>query len=344
MFAFSFLRVKFNSRSIAVVLICVSLIGSVGCNVKNKVSVPTLLGPLNEANAEQLIAEVNRLAQVQSMRGKVDVQFEDTSFSQLGLAEKYKTADGTVIVQRPAKINLKIQVPVIGTNVAVMTSDGEHFRVAVLQGDEKYRRFLRGTNNAEYKKLSADSNHKNPNANEQKKLEQQTVNVLSNVRPQHFTDAILLSPIKPRSETGFFYSQSEIFQDELANAKSKARVMRGYYLLDELAQQTDGSLRVARRFWFDRVGGIRLARVQDYDEKGVLIAEIVYGPQTNFGEDRNMRLPLKIEVTRFKEKYKLSFTFQSPEAVALNQEYPATAFLLENSWGLPEVDLDKPTQ
>ena len=34
-----------------------------------------------------------------------------------------------------------------------MTSNGESFRVAVLQGDEKYRRFVKGTNNAVYEKL-----------------------------------------------------------------------------------------------------------------------------------------------------------------------------------------------
>ena len=34
-----------------------------------------------------------------------------------------------------------------------MTSNGETFRVAVLQGDEKYRRFVKGTNSAVYEKL-----------------------------------------------------------------------------------------------------------------------------------------------------------------------------------------------
>jgi len=37
-----------------------------------------------------------------------------------------------------------------------MTSNGETFRVAVLQGDEKYRRFVKGTNSAVYEKLDTD--------------------------------------------------------------------------------------------------------------------------------------------------------------------------------------------
>ena len=37
-----------------------------------------------------------------------------------------------------------------------MASDGEHFRVAVLKGDDKYKRFVKGTNSADYGKFDAD--------------------------------------------------------------------------------------------------------------------------------------------------------------------------------------------
>ena len=65
------------------------------------------------------------------------------------------TADGEVVVQRPAKILLKVQVPVIKTDVAQMTSDGQTFRVAILNGggSGKCKKFVKGTNNADYSKL-----------------------------------------------------------------------------------------------------------------------------------------------------------------------------------------------
>jgi len=69
-----------------------------------------LLTPLQNATTEQLVAEVNRLAAIKSIRGKVDLQFQDTSFAESGIAEKYRTADGTVTVQRPGQILLVIQV------------------------------------------------------------------------------------------------------------------------------------------------------------------------------------------------------------------------------------------
>ena len=85
----------------------------------------------------------------------MDLKFEDNSFAQFGSKEVYRAADGEVVVQRPASILLKVQVPVIKTDVAQMTSDGEKFRVAILQdgGSGKFKKFVMGTNDADYSKL-----------------------------------------------------------------------------------------------------------------------------------------------------------------------------------------------
>ena len=73
----------------------------------------------------------------------MNLKFEDNSFAQFGSKEVYRSADGMVVVQRPANIYLKVQVPVIKSDVAQMTSDGEKFRVAILQdgGNGKYKQF-----------------------------------------------------------------------------------------------------------------------------------------------------------------------------------------------------------
>lgn len=130
------LRPKPLSRFAMIFICAVVLFTSSGCNglfgVKRKVEVPSLLTPLAEAGTAQLIADINRAAAVRSIRGKIDIQFQDSSFAESGIAEKYRTADGTVYLQRPGQIYLKIQAPFVGTNIAEMTSDGERFRVAVL--------------------------------------------------------------------------------------------------------------------------------------------------------------------------------------------------------------------
>ena len=314
-----------------------------GCiSLKTKDKRPTLL-KTEDATQARLISEVNRFAAVNSMRAKMDLKFEDNSFAEFGIAEKYKTANGEVVVQRPANIMLKVLAPFIGSDIAQMTSDGEKFRVAILEDGSggKYKKFVLGTNNADYSSLQEEIKKVDFNGNG-KELKQ-NVNAFANLRPQHFTDAML---VRPADTTNYAYSQSTILVEEEDIIKGKnsplRKVLRGYYLLDELRKNPDGSMNVTRRFWFDRVGGIRLARQQIFDEKMEIESDIVYGKEGNLsdtGEYNN--LPLRIEVTRPKEKYKMSLEYQSPESVSIGKTYKTEVFLLQNSWNLPEVDLDK---
>ena len=316
-----------------------------GCGIKENKSTAKLLKTENATQAD-LVNEVNRFARVGSMRAKMDLKFEDNSFAESGIAEKYKGADGEVVVQRPAKILLKVQVPVIKTDVAQMTSDGSKFRVAILQdgGDGRYKKFVLGTNNADYSLLQEQVKKTDLDNG---KVIKQNVNAFSNLRPQHFTDAMLVRPVDTEN---YAYLTTTIIQEEvdvegLKKKSPLAWVMRGYYLLEEMQKQSDGSLKITRRFWFDRIGGIRLARQQIFDEKGEIESDIVYGQEGNLGADGEYNnLPLRISVTRPKEKYKMSLTYQTPESVSIGKKYPEKAFVLENTWGLQEVDLDQKLQ
>ena len=326
------------------ILISTLLLAS-GCGLfgtHQKVQVPQLLTPLAEADTPRLISEVNRLAAARSIHGKVDILFEDTSFAEAGIAEKYRQADGTVTIQRPGQVYLVIKVPFIATDIAQMTSNGETFRVAVLQGDEKYRRFVKGTNSAAYEKL--DMNGTPPESNKKRLMNvKEAVSALSNLRPQHLTDALLFSPILDPARSGLTYVRSEFYQEEVDNrprAKSGVRVVRGYYLLEEISRPSSGDARLLRRFWFDRVNGIRLARLQSFDQQGLLITDVSYWDEKPFGETGEFSLPSRIEITRPHDHYKLSIVYQAPATVEINKEYRPEAFILENRWQLPEVDLD----
>lgn len=337
--------VRSSPKKLVGALLVVSLLSVMsGCNIlgtRTKVSVPPLLTPLAEANRDQLNQAVNRLATLHSIHGRVDLQFEDNSFAEAGIAEKYKQADGTVTLQRPGKVNLIIKVPFIATDIAQMTSDGTTFRVAVLQGAEKYRRFVKGTNDAVYEPLEINGVEEQTSRDRKTMSEKETVSALSNLRPQHLTDALMIAPIN--GSGGLVYAQSELFQDEpdtRRQAKKGQRVVRGYYLLEELAPQEAGQVRLMRRFWFDRVGSIRLARLQTFDERGRLITDVAYRDERLFGNNGRVSLPSKIEITRPQDRYKLNVTYQAPGSVVIDREFNPEAFILENRWQLPEVDLD----
>ncbi len=332
-------------RSPQLLLLIISSLFLSGCiSPKEKIATPKLL-KTEKADQSQLFGEINRFARINSMRAKMYLKFEDNSFAESGIAEKYKSADGEVVVQRPANILMKVQVPVIKSDVAQMTSNGIKFRVAILQdgGDGKYKKFVLGTNNADYSLLQEQV--KKADFDDGKVIKQ-NVNAFANLRPQHFTDAMLVRPVDTEN---YSYLMSTIIQEEydfnLPKKSPLAWVLRGYYLLDELKKESDGTLKISRRFWFDRVGGIRLARQQIFDAKGEIESDIVYGQEGSLGESGEYNnLPLQVVVTRPKEKYKMKLTYQSPESVTIGKNYPVEAFELKNTWGLEEVDLDKKLQ
>jgi hypothetical protein len=320
------------SVALVFVLLLTSACGLFGA--KKKIQVPQLLTPISEANKDRLLQEVNRLSTVKSIHGKVDIQFEDTSFATSGIADQYRLVDGDITLQRPGKILLIIQFTFV--DIAQMASDGEHFRVAVLKGDDRYKRFVKGTNSATYPKLETEETAP---TTEQKKTEKQTVSALSNLRPQHLTDAFMIRPVDPN----MIYVQSDFFQEEpdtRRGAKKGVRVMRPYYLLEEFTSPATGEPRMSRRFWFDRVSGIRLARVQSYDDKGALVTDVSYSNERQLGSSMTASLPSRIEITRPQDQYKLNITYQDASSVEINREYGPKAFVLENKWQLPEVDLD----
>jgi hypothetical protein len=151
----------------------------------------------------------------------------------------------------------------------------------------------------------------------------------------------MIRPIEP--DGSYIYVQSEFFQEETdtrKEANKTDRVMRGYYLLEEFSQTQPGDAKMSRRFWFDRVNGIRLARMQTYDDRGRIITDVSYANEKPIGSGTTVSMPSRIEITRPQDQYKLSISYQDAASVELNREYGPKAFVLENKWQLPEVDLD----
>ena len=171
-------------------------------------------------------------------------------------------------------------------------------------------------------------------------MQRATVSALSSLRPQHLTDAILVPPVSAE-DASHVYAQAETFEEEpdtRPNAKKSARVVRGYYVLSELRADGPGRATLLRRFWFNRVGALRLARVQTYSERGQLVTDVVYGEQKPFAQGQ--LLPAQLELTRPQERYSIRVAFQDASAVRVNQPFAPDTFVLKNESRLPEVDLD----
>src|SRR3954470_17006486 len=104
----------------AALLLAAALLVS-GCGLikpSRKIAVPQPLGPLVSGDTAQMFAEINRLAGGGALDARVAIQFLDNSFAECGIAEKYRAADGRLVMQRPGKVYLVINIPVIGTKIA----------------------------------------------------------------------------------------------------------------------------------------------------------------------------------------------------------------------------------
>jgi hypothetical protein len=335
------------AAALAVVAAAVLLSGCGLFKASRRISVPQPLTPLVSADMPQMFEEINRLGAVKSLNGRVDIQFLDTSYAPCGLAEKYRTADGRLVVQRPGQVYLTVQLPIVGTKVAEMSSTGERFWAAVYLGDEKYRRFVTGSNAAQYEKLEADGAGAQLDCNlsgraREEAMQRATVSALSSLRPQHLTDAVLVPPVS-FEDTKHVYAQAETYEEEAdtrAGAQKGARVVRGYYVLSEMELVAQNRARVTRRFWFDRVNTLRLSRVQIYGDRGQLITDVVYSNPQPFGDGGRLRLPAQIELTRPQDHYSIRIAFQDPGSVKVDDSYDPEIFVLKNSSNLPEVNLD----
>jgi hypothetical protein len=184
------------------------------------VGVPPLLAPLADAKTSELEALVNRMAAVRSIDGKVDIQFQDI-LRRDGHLGKYRATDGTVIVQRPGQIYLTIQAPVVNSKLVEMTSDGERFRVAVLAPFPAAKSTKFSARHEQRRLRYAEDGRRKTSGGEKKgggkkmvATEERAASVLSNVRPQHFTDALLINPVATGADSRLVYAQSEIYQEE----------------------------------------------------------------------------------------------------------------------------------
>jgi len=285
-------------------------------------SIPKLITPLVNAKFDDLIKQLQPFTNLQSLRtSRVGIVFMDA-----GRTERWPEANGIMVLQRPDKIRLIIQAPVVKSKVAEMVSESNHFKVAIYQQSP---RFLIGTNDADYGMW-------------REKLGEKGRSGLVSARPFHFTEALMMRPLR-LADSRFTYSMEEALVDEPdlnPKAAKGARVLRSFYVISEI-ELGQAASRVLRRFWFDRTNGAKLVRQQIFDARGDLATDVSYTDYRKLNEESADLWPSVILVSRPHDEYAARLLF-SAEKFELNPNLPAGAFALENTDNLAEIDLDKP--
>ncbi|NOT60072.1 MAG: hypothetical protein HOP19_07590 [Acidobacteria bacterium] len=316
------------SRTFFVVAVLVLSLGLTGCARLAKVSdtsIPRMVAQVASADFNQLLVQLKPFTDVQGMRAsRIGLRFIEPQAE-----TRWRDADAIVVLQRPDRIRVVIQIPVTKSRIAEMVSEANRFKVAVYQERPS---FILGTNDADYTRW-------------RERLGKDKQSALANARPFHFTDALLMRPLHA-GENGYAYSVEEQLQEETEtkpNQKTATRVLRSYYVMSELKLGENGLAQTLRRFWFDRTDNLQLRRQQLFDGRGGLVTEVTYSNYQKLGEANAATLPTVVLVSRPHDGYGARFSF-SPENFELNPELPQTAFVLENKENLPETDLDKPVK
>lgn len=315
--------------SLLIAVLALTILGSACAGlVRTKdYSIPKLITPLAEAKFDDLVRQLRPFTELQGLRtSPVYLRFLDAESSQ-----KYFEANSILVLQRPDKIRLVIQTPGVKSTIADMVSETNKFKVAIFYGE--YKRFLIGTNDADYSAWRA-------------KLGEKGRSALAAARPFHFTEALMMRPIN-LGDSRFAYSVEEslLEEDDLQKgAKKGARVLRSFYVISEaeLPASTQGQAKVRRRLWFDRTNGARFARQQIFDDRGMLATDVFYSNYMKLNADSPDPWPSVVLVTRPHDGYSARLTFNEEKFDVNPTDLADTAFTLENKDKLPETDLDKP--
>jgi outer membrane lipoprotein-sorting protein len=153
-----------------------------GCVTKDGVSKRTTTAPalrpvIKDASREELVEKYNATAAaVKSLNSTVELK-PSAGSKYSGLIEEYHEVKAFLLAERPARIRMIGQAPVIGKTVFDMTSDGETFRVSI----PTKNKFLVGS----------------------VALERASSKPIENLRPQHLLDALLWPEIQKKESVLF---------------------------------------------------------------------------------------------------------------------------------------------
>lgn len=297
-----------------------------------RISIAEKLPVRAELSTDQLIDRINDYAEVKTYFSQGTLTVVNYFTSSNSKADQYPQATGLVWLQRPQ--NIRMRVSFLGTDVTDMTTDGEKFRVAIYRPDDK-RRFIYGSNLRKFDRMEVGEfkDSKDP------RIEQ--AGGLVNMRPQHITEAFLVKPIVKDGHTGTFVEQVKAEENLLEPGKKKRLVERTYYVLYVLERNDEGQLKLRHKFWFDRTQeNTPLVRQQIFENGGgKLTAEVSYGNWIQ-NPGSNTRWPLDVTIDRREDGYRLRLQIEK-DSLEINGDMTDTTFLLENTKGLKELNVDE---
>lgn len=263
--------------------------GASGCYKTTRVAAPAQQSKLlKTATAEELIEMINKTSnQITSLKSSVlEINAEGKNI-ETGDIEEYKNISAYIFLGRPKNIRFKILIPVSRTTLFDMGSNGETFQIWY----PRENKFFVGNNNVD-----------------RKSYRKAVKNTLSNLRPQHLVDAVLIEKVLDEPGEVFSFREGGDAGDS--------------YIIEIMKKGSGRREHTTRVIWIDR-SDLRLARQQYYDQDGAIISDIKY---RNYTQLEGVLFPFTIKIEQPVDKYSVTLAFK---AVELNKALDADTFVLQ---------------
>ena len=268
-----------------------------GCFLPTHRKLPVPIAPavVQTVPASELVAQLNRRwDQLNSLSVTVDMRATVTRTKQ-GEASDYPSIPGIILLRKPEFLRVYGRVPVVGTRLLDMVSDGKAFTLWIPQSSKAI--------------TGPATESKTKSANQ-----------LENLRPGFFFDSIVVRGLSPGDE---YYVTSET--DTVEDAAKKHLYLVPEYLLNVVHRKDDSQeLAPVRVIHFHRED--LMPYQQDlYDSDGNLETQVIYGRYADYGDSKypstmtikrpleGMQLVLSVEkVTQNVDLKNDSFQLQLP--------------------------------
>ncbi len=267
--------------------------GATGCLTRThtvaRVSKPAVI---MSTSLEQLVSQVNgRFDSIRTMNAVVEIVAR-VGGARTGQVKEYPAFSGYILMEKPRKMRVILQVPIVGSRALDMVSDGDSFRLYI----PPRNRAIEGTET----------------------VTTPSKNGLENLRPGVFFDSLLIPGLGPGqiiSET------SDTHLVEPAKAKDSVIEEPDY----ELAILADPQNQVARTIRVVRIGRIDLLPFAEdlYDSAGHVVTKATYSAYQTFN---GIEFPTKIVIDRPVDEYTLTLTIKR---VTFNGKLEADSFELK---------------
>jgi hypothetical protein len=239
-----------------------------------KLPVPKAPTVTRDATADELVASLNeRWSKLGSLYANVEIQASVMKTKE-GTARDFTTFPAIILMRKPEMLRVVGRLPVLGTRMFDMVSDGKNFTLYVPSKELAYK----GLN----------------------KLRRKSENAIENMRPGFFLDALMVRGLGAEDE--FMVTADTLTVED---PKKKKLLLVPEYILSVMGRkQGSRELRPMRVIHFHRED--LLPYQQDlYDEQGNLEQQVFYGRYAEYGVNL---FPSTVTIKRPLEEYQIVLT------------------------------------